>query len=206
MMMDKAMQIEIEIKKTEHRDAQWWLLRCEEKEPFNSTVKKMEGRRWSATHSTWLIPVEKTEITGLISLFGESYRVEIEEDKDESVSENGREQQEEKQEGRTQGLAQEQQQRHTQQETRKAKIKEEAPTLSLKNKEAMELYKRQVVLKSYSPATLKTYSNEFRQFLETLKGVAGQRPDQSNKWVFPKREVEPGFWVFPPFWIELPNK
>jgi hypothetical protein len=41
--------------------------------------------------------------------------------------------------------------------------------LSKENGEAMQEFKRQLVLKGYSQSTLRTYENEFRQFLQTLK-------------------------------------
>jgi integrase/recombinase XerD len=41
--------------------------------------------------------------------------------------------------------------------------------LSKENGEAMHEFKRQLVLKGYSQSTLRTYENEFRPFLQTLK-------------------------------------
>jgi integrase/recombinase XerD len=41
--------------------------------------------------------------------------------------------------------------------------------LSKENGEAMQEFKRQLVLKGYSQSTLRTYENEFRQFLQTIK-------------------------------------
>ena len=46
----------MEVQKLRHRNAEWWALKCNNKEPFNSIVKKVEGRRWSATWNVWLIP------------------------------------------------------------------------------------------------------------------------------------------------------
>jgi len=41
--------------------------------------------------------------------------------------------------------------------------------LSKENAEAMQEFKRHLVLKGYSQSTLRTYENEFRQFLQTIK-------------------------------------
>ena len=41
--------------------------------------------------------------------------------------------------------------------------------LSKENGEAMQQFKRHLVLKGYSQSTLRTYENEFRQFLQTIK-------------------------------------
>ena len=41
--------------------------------------------------------------------------------------------------------------------------------LSKENNEALQKFKQQLVLKSYSQSTIKTYTNEFVQFLHTIK-------------------------------------
>jgi integrase/recombinase XerD len=43
--------------------------------------------------------------------------------------------------------------------------------LSEENAEALQKLKQQLDLKSYSPSTIKTYTNEFMQFLQTIKDV-----------------------------------
>ncbi len=43
--------------------------------------------------------------------------------------------------------------------------------LSKENNEAIQKFKQQLVLKSYSASTIKTYSNEFMQFLQAIKNV-----------------------------------
>ena len=127
-----------------------WMLRSAEKEPFNTLVKQLDGRRWTATHSAWLLPAETTDLAALQLQFSNHYQVEIK--VGESV---------EKLEpiGIQPNI-----------EKPPTKIRP-PPTLSKANQAALVLYQRQVTLKGYSPATLKTYSSEFRQFLETLKGV-----------------------------------
>lgn len=135
--------VQVEVMKIWHKDADWWSLCCSEKEPFNSTVKKMEGRKWSATYAAWLLPVETTDISRLKSLFGEKYQIQAINESSVATEEH-------------------------------IHIKDVASSLSIKNSEAMDLYRRQVVLKGYSPATLKTYTSEFRQYLVTLRGVAAK--------------------------------
>ena len=41
--------------------------------------------------------------------------------------------------------------------------------LSKQNEEALQKFKQQLILKSYSPSTIRTYTNEFAQFLHTIK-------------------------------------
>jgi site-specific recombinase XerD len=42
-------------------------------------------------------------------------------------------------------------------------------TLSRENRDALQQFNRHLVLKSYSKSTIRTYDNEFRQFLQTIK-------------------------------------
>jgi len=147
-------QTSIEITEVWHRNVHWWMLRCAEKEPFNTTVKKIEGRRWSATHSAWLIPFETTDSAKLNVIFGVGAAIKR----------------------TTTRVA----------PTVGPTITTTTTTISKRNTEAMELYKRQIVLKGYSPATLKTYTSEFRQFLETLKGVtaADLGPERLKDYIY----------------------
>lgn len=47
-------------------------------------------------------------------------------------------------------------------------------TLSKENKEALQQFTRQLNLKAYSPSTIRTYTNEFIQFLNTIKDKAAK--------------------------------
>lgn len=44
--------------------------------------------------------------------------------------------------------------------------------ISAENQEAFMLYHQQLILKGYSKSTIRTYENEFRQFLQSIKKVA----------------------------------
>jgi len=46
------------------------------------------------------------------------------------------------------------------------------PAISAENQEAFKLYHQQLILKGYSPSTIRTYENEFRQFLQNIKKVS----------------------------------
>ena len=43
--------------------------------------------------------------------------------------------------------------------------------LSMENYDALQKFRQQLVLKSYSPSTIKTYTNEFLRFLQAIKNV-----------------------------------
>jgi integrase/recombinase XerD len=57
------------------------------------------------------------------------------------------------------------------QELQKIKTKNLPPknSISQENKDALQKFTQQLVLKSYSASTLRTYSNEFMQFLQLIK-------------------------------------
>jgi hypothetical protein len=43
--------------------------------------------------------------------------------------------------------------------------------LSKENTDALQKFKQQLILKSYSPSTIRTYTNEFGQFLNTISNT-----------------------------------
>lgn len=45
----------------------------------------------------------------------------------------------------------------------------QAGIISKENKEALQKFRQQLILKSYSPSTIRTYTNEFMQFLQVIK-------------------------------------
>lgn len=49
-----------------------------------------------------------------------------------------------------------------------------SPVTCEKNIEALQRFRQMLQLKSYSPSTIRTYTNEFIQFLNTLKNVAAE--------------------------------
>jgi hypothetical protein len=53
------------------------------------------------------------------------------------------------------------------------KVKEMEYQISLVNQEALKWMRELLVLKSYSKNTMKTYCNEFSQFLSTLNNTLG---------------------------------
>lgn len=46
--------------------------------------------------------------------------------------------------------------------------------ISKENKEALQQFKRELLLKAYSQSTIRTYENEFRQFLQAIKKIPAE--------------------------------
>lgn len=51
-------------------------------------------------------------------------------------------------------------------------IQKPPAVISSENKQALRKFQQQLVLKSYSPSTIRTYTNEFMQFLQVIKNVS----------------------------------
>jgi len=158
-------QNKVIIRKLHHKNADWWSLKCEEKEPFNSIVRKIEGRRWSATWNAWLLPLGQTDTANLSQQLANQYQVEFEPaPRSQTVNHHP-----------------------TRPDTGPVQFKAtRLAAISKENELALSLFNRLIILKGYSPATLKTYSNEFRQYLETLKGVPAKElsPERLKDYLY----------------------
>lgn len=130
------------MQKQQHRNAEWWALQCAEREPFNSHIRKLVGRRWSATLNAWLLPGDQWEPGRLQDLFANSYQIcKV------PVAFN-------------------------QSPTQTNPVEQKTPRpISRLNQEALLLFHKELVLKGYSPSTIRTYESEFIRFLTLIKGV-----------------------------------
>ncbi len=72
--------------------------------------------------------------------------------------------------------------------------KQQVLKLSKENNEALQKFKQQLVLKSYSPSTIRTYTNEFAQFLQIIRDIPAnefsvQRIKDYLQYCFEKLQV-----------------
>lgn len=176
-METETKKCEVTIWKQHHRDADWWAMQCEEKEPFNSLVKQIEGRRWSATHQAWLIPQGKKLKDEIKLALFETYEVNI---LDHKPIDNSHLEKKPNSNGPV---------RKPQKEFKKADFKDGKqvrPRFSTENQKAMAAYQRELVLKGFSPNTQKTYTAEFAAYLVVLKGMPaeGMNPDRIKDYLY----------------------
>lgn len=175
----------LEVQKLRHRNANWWGLKCDQKEPFNSIVKKVEGRRWSSTWNLWLIPQENRLSDELREQLYDQFEIRVlaneseKPDFENNKPNNQKEQSSFKIESKPNLRGQIETGRNGDKGIGQIKISKE-------NQTALSDFNRELVLKGYSPTTLKTYSNEFRQFLETIKGVTAKdfTPDRIKDYLY----------------------
>jgi len=160
----------LEVQKLRHRNAEWWALRCNHKEPFNSIVKKVEGRRWSATWNVWLIPQGTQLIDELKQKLQDQFEIIII-DKDADLKKV-----ETAEKGCPPAI-------YPSEIVSKTTIRPLDPPsqtgkksniqlkISKENQIALVAFSKELVLKGYSPSTIKTYTGEFMSFLQIIKGV-----------------------------------
>lgn len=130
--------------------------------PFNQHIqaqlKKSSGILWSRTHQCWYMRKDAHVFFQLQQLLeGKAYF----EDSDGNAFLC-----EEKKEKNRSQLIDENNQINQSSQDRVAKL---TTVLSQENMDALKLYRRELILKSYSASTLRTYINEFRSFLQTIR-------------------------------------
>ncbi len=160
----------LEVQKLRHRNAEWWALKCNNKEPFNSIVKQVEGRRWSATWNVWLIPQATRLIDELKQKLQGQFEIIII-DKDAELKKV-----ETAEKGCPPAIYPSEIWSKTiirpldpsSQTGRKSNIQLK---ISKENQIALNAFGKELVLKGYSPSTIKTYTGEFMSFLQIIKGV-----------------------------------
>ena len=154
------------LKPLQHRGQESIAIYFQKNAVIQSLIQKQTGARWSQTNGCWYIPLSKenyqllvTILTGKADLKNEELKKYLVEKKKVSelstIQNRPRPVTEEKNNPLKKGPpAQQRGLRHP---------------LSKENKEALLKFQQTLALKSYSPSTIRTYTNEFVQFLQTIK-------------------------------------
>ena len=148
-----------------HREQECIGIYFEKNEVIQSLIQKQAGAKWSRTKSCWYIPLLKnkyeqlaTVLKGKVELRNDELKKYLLGKKDDPVPGiaekflpvSGSKKNPEKSNGQLQQV-------------------KPVHLISKENNGALQKFKQQLVLKSYSPSTIKTYTNEFVQFLHTIK-------------------------------------
>ncbi|HEY8689349.1 MAG TPA: tyrosine-type recombinase/integrase [Chitinophagaceae bacterium] len=130
---------------------------------LNTIFQKKAGARWSRTHKCWYMPCTKKNYEMLANAL--SGKAILQTDLLKQYLEN-------KKNKTVQPLAYKNKS-VAKQETKKtpAPASKQIHTLSKENSEALQQFHQQLILKSYSASTIRTYTNEFVQFLNTINNV-----------------------------------
>jgi integrase/recombinase XerD len=128
---------------------------------LNHYFQKEAGAKWSRTNKCWYVPCSEKHYELLAKSLSGKALLQVDELKKYFL------------ERKKQGTAKVKQVslpviKQAVQKTGVQYIKQPA-AISKENKEALEKFTQQLVLKSYSPSTIKTYTNEFTQLLQLIK-------------------------------------
>lgn len=145
-----------------HRGGQQISISFDNDNALNQVVKKISGTRWSKTNKCWYILLNKENYTTIIQKFNNKAIINNTQLKQYLVQKNS-----------VVATSPKAPQPVT---VAKAIIYKPAPKpvaaihqLSPANIQALKLFTQHLILKAYSPSTIRTYSNELVQFLHAIK-------------------------------------
>ena len=152
----------ITLKSFLHRGGQQISISFDNDNALNQVVKKISGTRWSKTNKCWYILLNKENYTTIIQKFNNKAIINNTQLKQYLVQKN-----------KVVATSPKAPQPVT---VAKAIIYKPAPKpvgaihqLSPANIQALKLFTQHLILKAYSPSTIRTYSNELVQFLHAIK-------------------------------------
>ena len=158
----------ITVKPLHHRGLECIGIYFEKNVVLQQSIQKSAGAKWSKTNKCWYIPCDGESYLRLKAALETKAHLEVAALKEFLLDK--------KRKGAAAGMIQ---QKEIVKFYEKNAIREKPaqtvnsynfPTnLAPENVKALNQFKRQLNLKSYSPSTIRTYSNEFVQFLNTIK-------------------------------------
>lgn len=154
------------LKALQHRNMECIGIYSKPSAALNRYYQQKAGAKWSATHRCWYMPC--TEANYL--LFCEALTGKANIDAEELKKYLHRRKKEKPTVGKD-VLSTPVQAIHLPGALRSVPQQKPAIKISAENDEALRQFKQQLSLKSYSASTIKTYSNEFMQFLQTVGKV-----------------------------------
>jgi len=130
---------------------------------LNHYYQKKAGARWSRTCKCWYIPCTEKNYEQLAKVLIGKVVLDVKELKSYLLEKNKNSNSRKLQVALPVMVVERTQ-------TKSLPLKTVTPVRMCKeNVEALQHFKQQLVLKSYSPSTIKTYTNEFMQFLQVIK-------------------------------------
>lgn len=144
-----------------HRDADCIGIYFARNNTLQSIVQTQAGGKWSRTHKCWYVSCTKRNYEQLAIILKGKVVLETEELRKYLLEKK-----------KNKPVITSESEKLT---VLPKKIKKAAApanylhTISKENREALQLYGRELVLKGYSQSTIRTYENEFKQFLNAIK-------------------------------------
>ena len=160
----------VTVKPLQHRGLECIGIYFEKNALLQQSIQKEAGARWSKTNTCWYIPCDGENYLRLKTALEDKAELEITELKKFLL--------EKKRSGLGEAavITGSQPKVVKDEKFRADNSKRPRPqvylhNLSKENKEALQQFKRQLLLKAYSQSTIRTYENEFRQFLQAIKNT-----------------------------------
>jgi site-specific recombinase XerD len=135
---------------------------CVQNVLLNKCIKEQGGAKWSRTHHCWYLPCTKTNVKQLANALNGKAILQIAALK-KYLQEKSRQNYEVPKQAKLPPVV------IADIKSAKQPFKKPVVELSEANNTALELFTQQLVLKAYSPSTIKTYRNELMQFLQAIK-------------------------------------
>ncbi|MGN6298256.1 MAG: tyrosine-type recombinase/integrase, partial [Ginsengibacter sp.] len=160
----------VTVKPLQHRGLECIGIYFEKNALLQQSIQKEAGARWSKTNTCWYIPCNGENYLRLKTALEDKAELEITELKKFLLEKKRSDL------GEAAVITGSQPKVVKDEKFRAANSKKPRPqvylhNLSKENKEALQQFKRQLLLKAYSQSTIRTYENEFRQFLQAIKNT-----------------------------------
>ena len=160
--------MQIILKPLFHRGQECIGIYFEKNGAIQSAIQKHASCKWSKTHSCWYIPCTGENYLLLKTALENKAELEISELK-EFLLEKRKSKSVQTSSFQNKAVAKAEIKRNTAIPS-KSSVQSNFPnSISKENKEALQQFNQHLALKAYSQSTIRTYDNEFRQFLYTIK-------------------------------------
>ncbi len=156
----------VELKPIFHRGQQCIGIYFTRDKDLQTLVQRVEDCKWSKTKTCWYIPLSKSNYQSLSLIFKNKALLQTDVLRKYLESKKKENKQIEMPEEEAENFTKE-----SKDEKKNIPIEVLSFELCKENFEALEKFKQMLVIKSYSPSTIRTYTNEFSHFLRTIKNV-----------------------------------
>jgi site-specific recombinase XerD len=154
------------LKPLHHRGQECVGIHFEKNNAIQLLIQRQAGARWSKTNTCWYVPLSKENYQQLATILKGKAGLNNEELKEYLLGKK-----------KVNKLSAIPGKPHPATEAKNNSVKNTIPAqqralrypVSKENKEALLKFQQTLALKSYSPSTIRTYTNEFVQFLQTIK-------------------------------------
>lgn len=167
----------IVLKPLQHRGKECIGIYFERNAILQNAIQKEAGSRWSKTHTCWYLPLSKVVYENLTKVLKDKAVLKIDELKEYLLQKKSNK--------TTTPIEVQKPVAKSPPQNIKAAASKQSGVISKENLHEFHEYKNRLLLKGYSPSTVRTYCNEFHVFLESLKNnsVKELTPSQLQRYI-----------------------